>query len=68
MQDCKSAYYDAGQFYLFEPKKILSDEPFLNNASMMILSQDDAVDIDTEEDFIKANKIFNSTKDANLKL
>jgi N-acylneuraminate cytidylyltransferase len=68
MQDCRSAYYDAGQFYFFEPKKILSDEPFLNNASMMILSPNDAVDIDTEEDFIKANKIFNSTKGAHLKL
>ena len=56
------------KLYLFEPKKILSDEPFLNNASMMILSQNDGVDIDTEEDFIKANKIFNSTKDVNLKL
>ena len=61
-QDFPISYYDAGQFYLSYPQVILNDENLLTNASMLVLSDTEAVDIDTEKDFVRASTIFNSVR------
>ena len=67
-QDFQTSYYDAGQFYLTYPQVILNDENLLTNASMLVLSDTEAVDIDTEKDFLRASEIFNSIRSDKLKL
>lgn len=57
-QDLETSYHDAGQFYLSSPQVILNDENMLTNACMLVLSDAEAVDIDTEEDFMRASEIF----------
>jgi pseudaminic acid cytidylyltransferase len=57
-QDLEASYYDAGQFYLSYPEVILNGENFLTDSSMLVLSRDEAIDIDSEEDFLSATEIF----------
>ena len=59
-QDLKEAYHDAGQFYW---KKVKCGEKFSFNSNIPILIPRYLVqDIDTIEDFIRAEKMFKSLK------
>ena len=58
-QDLKPAYHDAGQFYLARKDAVLHDvSGFSDQASMLILPRHRAVDIDTMEDFVIAERLF----------
>lgn len=51
-QDLEKAYHDSGQFYWMRPQKVISEKTlFTDNTSSIILSEMDAHDIDTVEDW-----------------
>lgn len=54
-QDLEEVYFDSGMFYLAYPK-IWNDEEkywYHNNASMVLVDQEDALDVDSVEDLAK---------------
>lgn len=53
-QDCKKAYYDAGQFYLAKKRMWESDYVLFDRAKAVVIPRWRAIDIDTEEDWIAA--------------
>ena len=60
-QDLKEAYHDAGQFYLSTANAVFEEMPaFSNRSGMIILPRYQVADIDTEEDFIIAEKLLRS--------
>lgn len=61
-QDLPRAYYDAGQFYWGYSSAWLSGLSLHNNAVGLITSQWKAVDIDTEEDWIQASLLYETTQ------
>lgn len=61
-QDLPQAYYDAGQFYWGYSSAWLSGLSPHNNAVGSITSRWKAVDIDTEEDWIQAGLLYDTTK------
>lgn len=61
-QDLPKAYYDAGQFYWGYSSAWLSELSPHNNAVGLITSQWKAVDIDTEEDWIQASLLYETTQ------
>ena len=63
-QDLEPAFHDAGQFYWGRPKAWLETENLFSCAKMVELPSWRVQDIDTEEDWIKAELLF---KVANLR-
>ena len=58
-QDMETAYHDAGQFYFFKPDKFLtSKELFTPNTGFVLLSENEAQDIDNEDDWKMAELKF----------
>ena len=58
-QDLEEAYHDAGQFYWGRPDAFMNDIPMLSNASIPINMPRHLVqDIDTEEDWIRAELLY----------
>ena len=57
-QDMPPAYIDVGQFYTFDVKHFLKNEMSLSNAVGFVeVPQDTALDIDTEADWMRAEKM-----------
>ncbi|MEZ5757045.1 MAG: pseudaminic acid cytidylyltransferase [Emcibacteraceae bacterium] len=58
-QDLEEAYHDAGQFYWGRPDAFLADVPFFSKASIpVILPRYLVQDIDNEEDWIRAERLY----------
>lgn len=58
-QDLEEAYHDAGQFYWGKPELFLNDVPFFSNVSIpVILPRHIVQDIDTEEDWLRAELLY----------
>lgn len=58
-QDLEEAYHDAGQFYWGRPSAWLKEKPiFSSNAVPIILPRYRVQDIDTEEDWLRAEVMF----------
>jgi|TARA_B110000483_G_scaffold243576_1_gene334274 pseudaminic acid cytidylyltransferase len=58
-QDLKKSYHDAGQFYLSKKSAVINQISALSSfSSMLILPRERVVDIDTEEDFLIAERLF----------
>jgi N-acylneuraminate cytidylyltransferase len=58
-QDLRKAYHDAGQFYLAKPEAILNElSTFSENSAVYVLPRYRVVDIDTEEDWEVAERLF----------
>lgn len=58
-QDLLDCYHDAGQFYWLKTKSFLQQKRIFMDKSVPYIM--DAVDIDTEEDWLKAEAIFEKT-------
>ena len=57
-QDLEPLYYDAGQFYIGNPEKIFTVPYVERNMTAMILEETEVQDIDTPEDWGKAEEKF----------
>ncbi len=57
-QDLPAAYHDAGQFYWGRAQAWLSGLALHANASTLVLRDDDAVDIDTPQDWSRAEALY----------
>jgi pseudaminic acid cytidylyltransferase len=57
-QDHEEAYHDAGQFYWGKTNAWLEKDSIFENAAPIFLSRDQVQDIDTEEDWKIAEKMF----------
>ena len=58
-QDIERAFHDAGQFYWALPEAFLNDVPIFSQASIpVILDRHRVQDIDTEEDWLRAELMF----------
>lgn len=58
-QDLEEAYHDAGQFYWGRAEAWLSGQPiFTSEAAPIVLPQDRVQDIDTQEDWLRAELIY----------
>jgi pseudaminic acid cytidylyltransferase len=68
-QDLEPAYHDAGQFYWSTTDGILNDvSAFSESAIPFIIPRHQVQDIDTEEDWLRAELMFNSWKMKNRNL
>jgi len=61
-QDLPKIYHDAGQFYWGTKKAWLNEKNVFTKKTSLFFSQKDSVDIDTMQDWKKAEKIFKSRK------
>lgn len=62
-QDLEDAYHDAGQFYWGTPAGFSSDYDFLSEETgIVLLPKHTVCDIDTEDDFMRAEKMFHALK------
>jgi pseudaminic acid cytidylyltransferase len=61
-QDLEPAYYDAGQFYWGEAEVWLRDLSIHSNAMGYIIPNYRVVDIDTEQDWLRAEFIYQAIK------
>jgi pseudaminic acid cytidylyltransferase len=61
-QDVEAAYFDAGQFYFGKTEAWLSGQSPHSNAKGLLIPEGRVVDIDTPEDWEKAEAIFNYLK------
>ena len=62
-QDLTEAYHDAGQFYFSTTHAVLNEIPaFSDKASIIYLPRYKAIDIDTEEDLVFAEKLLGISK------
>ena len=60
-QDLEMTYHDAGQFYWGKTSTWLASKPFFScNSNPIIIPRDKAQDIDKEDDWLIAEKLFNS--------
>ncbi|MFL0797181.1 MAG: pseudaminic acid cytidylyltransferase [Cellvibrionaceae bacterium] len=58
-QDLEEAYHDVGQFYWGAAEAWLNEKPLFNaNAVSIVLPRERVQDIDTEEDWQRAEKLF----------
>lgn len=62
-QDLEEAYHDAGQFYWGKPKSFLENTPIFSKKSIPIkLPRYLVQDIDTEEDWLRAELLYKASK------
>lgn len=68
-QELPPAYIINGSFYLIKPEELRKNKSFLNQASvpLVIESALEAVDIDTEDDFIFAELLYKQRKSNQIK-
>ena len=67
-QDFEEIYHDAGQFYWGKSSAWLEDKVFFANHSIPIkIPRYKVQDIDNEEDWIRAENLFNLIKNKNIK-
>ncbi len=59
-QDLEPIYYDVGQFYWGKPKAWLTNSRIHSNASPYIIPSWRAVDLDTPDDWLRAELIYNA--------
>ena len=58
-QDLKEAYHDAGQFYWAATETWLKNKPIISrNSTPLLIPRYRAMDIDTIEDWLIAEKMF----------
>ena len=58
-QDLIEARHDAGQFYFAKLSAVISETSAMSStSSMLILPRERVLDIDTEEDFYLAERLF----------
>ena len=58
-QDLEDSYHDAGQFYWGRSDSWLAEKPFFTNDSVpLVLSRARVQDIDTHEDWTRAEWLF----------
>tara|TARA_Y100001934_G_scaffold109533_1_gene134156 strand:- start:36577 stop:37302 length:726 start_codon:yes stop_codon:yes gene_type:complete len=58
-QDLEITYHDAGQFYWGKTSTWLASKPFFSgNSNPIIITRDKAQDIDNEDDWVIAEKLF----------
>lgn len=68
-QDLESAYHDAGQFYWAKAEAILAGIPtFSEDAAPLILPHFQVQDIDTEDDWLRAELMFKAWSDLSATL
>jgi pseudaminic acid cytidylyltransferase len=68
-QDLTPAYYDAGQFYWFNPDKLLHNKSLIgNNMGAIILNETEVQDIDNETDWAMAELKYKNLKNADHEL
>ena len=58
-QDLEEYYHDAGQFYFANKNTWLNNEQIFQNGKPIIIPRWRVEDIDTEEDWLRAEKLFN---------
>jgi pseudaminic acid cytidylyltransferase len=64
-QDLEETYHDAGQFYWGRPGAWLEERPFFTPASIgYLLPRHRVQDIDTEEDWVRAEAMFRALRDS----
>ncbi len=64
-QDLEEAYHDAGQFYWGRPQAFLNNETIFSSVSLpVILPRYLVQDIDTQEDWIRAELMYQALKDS----
>jgi N-acylneuraminate cytidylyltransferase len=61
-QDIKHAYYECGPFNIWRSEHLAMKDPLANKVLSYELPSERAVDIDTQEDFIYAEHLFNYLK------
>lgn len=67
-QDLEEAYHDAGQIYWGRPDAFLKDIPVLSQSAIPLLLPRHLVqDIDTEEDWIRAELLYKANQEFNAK-
>jgi len=67
-QDLEEAFHDAGQIYWGRPDAFLKDIPVLSQSAIPILLPRHLVqDIDTEEDWIRAELLYKANQEFNAK-
>mgnify|MGYP003625006564 FL=1 len=65
-QDLEESYHDAGQIYWGKPDAFLADIPVLSNKAIpIILPRHLVQDIDTEEDWIRAELLYKANQSFN---
>lgn len=57
-QDLPHAYYECGPFTIWQPEQLLEDNPLKSGVLSYILPAERAVDIDTPEDLIYAERLY----------
>jgi CMP-N-acetylneuraminic acid synthetase len=57
-QDLEHAYYECGPFNIWSPNHLLNDNPLTEQVLSYILPAERAVDIDTQEDLVYAEKLY----------
>lgn len=62
-QDLEHAYYECGPFTIWRPEHLVSDNPLTGQVLSYVLPAERAVDIDTPEDFIYAERLYRLSKD-----
>ncbi|MEI7429420.1 MAG: pseudaminic acid cytidylyltransferase [Betaproteobacteria bacterium] len=61
-QDLEHAYYECGPFSIWRSEHLESDNPLVGHVLSYVLPAERAVDIDTPEDLIYAEKLFQLSK------
>ena len=62
-QDLQQCFYDVGQFYWGRISSWLKRIPiFGKNSTVILLSNEKALDIDTKKDWLKAKKLWKKRK------
>ena len=57
-QDLQHAYYECGPFTIWSPSHLASDNPLTGQVLSYVLPAERAVDIDTPEDLVYAERLF----------
>lgn len=57
-QDLQHAYYECGPFTIWNPSHLASDNPLTGQVLSYVLPAERAVDIDTPEDLVYAERLF----------
>ena len=61
-QDLPKIYFDAGQFYWGTKNSWIKEKNIFTNKTSLLVSKTESIDIDTKQDWKKAEKIFKNKK------
>jgi N-acylneuraminate cytidylyltransferase len=62
-QDFDHAYYECGPFTIWRPEHLENDNPLAGQVLSYVLPAERAVDIDTPEDLVYAERLFRASKE-----